>query len=238
MADIIGIEQLIKHIAPLNVVSISFFSKPKDKNPFYVAHREHGDLLEQLKDYCIQQEAAGNQYIARQMRISHETGDGKIYQQIPTFAVMAKEKQLQVNGPPAPAAPDAGLMAIYVELGYLRAEVARLRQENKELTETIDEYEAMQPDEIGEISATDKAKQYIELFNQAAPIIGALFGSKQMPANHAVNGTAGTLSISEIVNELQTLDADLIVNLSKLLQLAKNKPEIYKMAVAQIDNFL
>jgi hypothetical protein len=239
-ANIKGTDSVINHIASFtNVVKVEILEKESSKHVICVCTIVNGDILENVKKFLTEREAeqnAENWFCKVYLKgVNTKSTEGKDYVGF-SFQICEKQKY-QVNGinQVQPAHDQKGMMEMYMEVGFLRAENRRLQNENKMLQDEVDELSSELSE--SEISGPDdpmqKYKQYAEIAAQFMPVLGAL----GLVPNQAVNVVNGheDIELHSIVTELQAVDKNLKQNLFKLLKLAKEKPAMYSMAVGYLN---
>lgn len=242
-ANIKGISNIIAHLENFtNITKIEICEKESSKRAVIVCSLINSeDPKLKIKSF-LQERADENNtdcwYCKVFVKGEHTTATaGKDYIGF-TFTLMDKV-QLAVNGPQPykiDAMDHSKFYELYAESGYLKAENKRLVAENLALQNELNELNA-ELDEAEQNSATvtgiDKAKEYAELANMFAPI---LQGLGILKAPNVVNGIGEDLELENIVLELSKLDPNLKDNLFKLLKLAKNKPQVYNMAIGYLNS--
>jgi len=124
---------------------------------------------------------------------------------------------------------------VHKDTMLLAIENAQLKNKNEQLEERLqaieakmleddneDEYED-EPNMVGALNDAlkDRMPQIIDF------VIG-MISNKQTPAINGVN------NINEIIDEFKSINPQIETDLAKLLQLAKTKPELFKMLIQQL----
>jgi len=156
----------------------------------------------------------------RSGRVKGNTGSTKNYL---NFIIDTNDRHPAMAGIQGPVQPATDYEAL------LKAQEDRLRAEFKKDMEILDLKRQLK--ESREESSLDK---YL-------PTIMGLFGQQPVPvAGHAddtpeINTPKQRLNAA--VQRLLAVDNNLIEHLEQLADLAENKPEVYKMAITQLNNF-
>ena len=241
-ADCTGIENLKEKLATYkNVYAIHVFSNTgaNKKVPKAICSHENGDIFEQLERFFENNENAQKEH---KLLVKAKPSEKLVDLINITFQYMEKQTYA-VNGQ-APSQPSghnpqefAKSMELYMEVGFLRAENKRLQAENAQLQSKINDLEVEVAEMAGELEEAEMngvEENPIEKFKEYLPYIGMLF-NKPTQAPNVVNGVED-VELNGIIAELQTIDKNFKENMFRLLKLAKNKPEVYKMAVGYLNN--
>jgi hypothetical protein len=122
---------------------------------------------------------------------------------------------------------------VHKDTMLLAIENAQLKNKNEQLEERLqaieakmleddDEYE----DEPNMVGALNEAVK-----DRMPQIIDFLIGMISNKQTHAINGVH---NINEIIDEFKSINPQIEADLAKLLQLAKTKPDLFKMLIQQL----
>lgn len=232
--EVTGIDNLKTYLQSYqHVTSVKIYcGSKKTATPSAICCRDNGNVEEQLENYFCTFAAGDNNTKTYYVLVCGSPKGKEVDVVGFTFSMELKPQGLAVNGTSAMVMQqqtDPKLFELYSEVGFLRAENKRLQAENERLSMDLQEVEQElnEAAEIGQV--VDPIEKYLPYI---APMLSKLFGVENTP----VNGFGDDLELNNIIAELQQIDSNFKNNMFLLLKLAKNKPTIYKMAVAQLNS--
>lgn len=241
MADITGIDKIIRHIQRYDVRKIKL---SKGSDTVFLARIKPGQdmdaLVREFNDWVDDFIDSGNfANYKLQLFGTDKEDDGKTPLSLITSTTVAFNDRGTVTGNrPDPHFRGAGLapgidLDKYVSLA---SENATLKAQLERMEEKMDEILAEDEDEDDDVGAVEQPRSIQEAISQALMgkidtiveiAIGAL-GSKFLPNAAAHPGIAGPGSnLEAIIDELQLLHPEIEADLARILQLRKTQPALF-----------
>ena len=241
-AEFVGIKNILKQLDRFHFDGLAVY-RGKDGTPPFVRHAEDGESKQNLIDAFIDWsddllESNPSNFIIYKMQLYEYPESAKKRKGIISFSFQLTE-QPQTN--PFLKKENTAMNGDYVhkDTMLLAIENANLKNKNETLESRLSDLENRfnnldeedeEEDEapVGMIGALEMAVQ-----DKMPMLIDVLVGMLTQNKPVTLNTGIGS-NIDEIISEFKTINPDIESDLYKLLQIAKTKPEFFKVLITQL----
>jgi len=229
-AEFIGVEAINANLEKLNFDAIGVFDKKLEKFKRISNEGENEeDLINAFNEWCERMQASNtNNFKTYSIQLyDMPEGGRKLRGTISfTFALNAVP-QIKGTEKNNNTMPEGYITKRELELAL---DNQRLQFQNeilqKELEEIEEEEEEEMPQSISGVMQETLLGKLPQIIDMALLSLA--------PKQTMQPSMSGTIEINEIINEFKTINPDIENDLSLLLNLAKTKPELFKMLIGQL----
>lgn len=241
-AEFVGLNSIVDHLHKLDFDGLSVFKGTRGNQDIpFVRHAQEGedkeDLIIEFTKFCESLlNSNQNNFVIYRLQLYNYPDGAKKRRGTNSFSFQLVKTP--ANNPFQKKSEDMGSDYVHKDTLLLAIENANLKNKNENLLDRLGELEerfaeieentneAEQP--VGMLGAIEAAVQ-----DKLPQLIDVILGMLSQPKNSAINLGIGS-NIDDVISEFKTINPDIESDLHKLLQLAKNKPDLFKMLITQL----
>jgi hypothetical protein len=240
-AEFVGIKNILKNLDRFDMDGLAVFRGKEEPFRRYCEEGESKeDIIEAFTEWCEDMlDSNPNNFAIYKVQLYEYPNGAKKRKGTTAFSFQLTE-QPQTN---LFTKKDNNAMSgdyVHKDTMLLAIENANLKNKNETLEsrlsdlesrfDNLDEDEDIEEAPVGMIGALEQAVQ-----EKMPMLIDVLVGMLTAPKTTSISTGIGS-NIDEIISEFKTINPDIESDLYKLLQIAKTKPDLFKMLITQLRN--
>jgi hypothetical protein len=237
-AEFVGIKNILKNLSRFDLDGIAVFRGKEEPFRRYAEEGESKeDIIEAFSEWCEDMlENNPNNFAIYKVQLYEYPQGAKKRKGTTAFSFQLTE---QPTNNPFTKKENTAMSGEFVhkDTMLLAIENANLKNKNEALESRLNDLEN-RFDTLGEEEEEETPIGMIGALEQAVQekmpmLIDVLIGMLAQPKTMPISAALGS-NIDEIISEFKTINPDIESDLFKLLQIAKTKPDLFKMLITQL----